>query len=224
MNGPCVIILTLVTRTEVDNSDGKRLQVLYFRDYRNFIHPHKQKTYSVILDQSDARLLWEICKNIAAKFLNNKQKADKLLPTKGFVQLGHDVEAIIGSAFPGFGLADVILPGSSSKLRLLVINLASVPGGQFVNSPTAQSLERWQQNFDSPNFHIDNSISCSLEDRHGQNRFSQTISLTHWLCHLTVQHFILKQKLTWQDTTQNALDSFVNQWYSKIFLKWKNQF
>jgi hypothetical protein len=39
--------------------------------------------------------------------------------------------------------ADGILPGSSSKLRLLVINLASVPGGQLVNSPTAQSLERW---------------------------------------------------------------------------------
>jgi len=38
--------------------------------------------------------------------------------------------------------ADGILPGISSKLRLLVINLASVPGGQLVNSPTAQSLER----------------------------------------------------------------------------------
>ena len=38
--------------------------------------------------------------------------------------------------------ADVILLGSSSKLRLLVINLASVPGGQLVNSPTAQRLER----------------------------------------------------------------------------------
>jgi len=36
-----------------------------------------------------------------------------------------------------------ILPSSSSKLRLLVINLASVTGGQLVNSPTAQSLERW---------------------------------------------------------------------------------
>jgi len=41
--------------------------------------------------------------------------------------------------------ADVILPGSSFKLRLLVINLASVPGGQLVNSPTAQSLERCVQ-------------------------------------------------------------------------------
>ena len=38
--------------------------------------------------------------------------------------------------------ADGILLGSSSKLRLLVINLASVPGRQLVNSPTAQSLER----------------------------------------------------------------------------------
>ena len=41
--------------------------------------------------------------------------------------------------------ADGILLGSSSKLRLLVINLASVPGGQLVNSPTAQSLERYMQ-------------------------------------------------------------------------------
>jgi len=38
--------------------------------------------------------------------------------------------------------ADVILRGGSSKLRRLVINLGSVPGEQFVNSPTAQSLER----------------------------------------------------------------------------------
>ena len=38
--------------------------------------------------------------------------------------------------------ADGILPGSISKLRLLVINLASVPGRQLVNSPTAQSLKR----------------------------------------------------------------------------------
>ena len=32
--------------------------------------------------------------------------------------------------------------GSSFKLRLLVINLASIPGRQLVNSPTAQSLKR----------------------------------------------------------------------------------
>jgi hypothetical protein len=39
------------------------------RDYRNFIHPHKQKTYGVVLDQRDARLLWEICKNIAGQLI-----------------------------------------------------------------------------------------------------------------------------------------------------------
>ena len=39
-------------------------------------------------------------------------------------------------------LADVILLGISSKLQLLAINLASVPGGQLVNSTTAAILER----------------------------------------------------------------------------------
>ena len=43
---------------------------------------------------------------------------------------------------PALYSADGILPGIISKLRLLVINLASVPGRQLVNSPTAQSLER----------------------------------------------------------------------------------
>ena len=38
--------------------------------------------------------------------------------------------------------ADLILLGISFKLRLLFINLASVLGGQLVNSPTAQSLDR----------------------------------------------------------------------------------
>jgi hypothetical protein len=35
--------------------------------------------------------------------------------TKGFVQLGHDVEAIIGSAYPGFGFS-----GRNSAGPLLV--------------------------------------------------------------------------------------------------------
>ncbi len=43
--------------------------------------------------------------------------------------------------------ADVILPGSSYKLRLLVINLAKVTGGQLVNFPTAQSRERLRHLF-----------------------------------------------------------------------------
>ena len=47
--------------------------------------------------------------------------------------------------------ADAILPLSSSKLRHLVINLASVPGGQLVNSQTAQSLERCASCMTDPN-------------------------------------------------------------------------
>jgi len=58
------------------------------------------------------------------------------------VQLGLDVETIISSAYPSFGSGGRILLGSSCKLQLLVINLASIPGGQLVNSPTAQSLKR----------------------------------------------------------------------------------
>lgn len=47
---------------------GKDLGVV-LRDYRNFIHPHKQKTYGVFLTQSDARLLWEVCKSIAKQLI-----------------------------------------------------------------------------------------------------------------------------------------------------------
>jgi hypothetical protein len=39
--------------------------------------------------------------------------------------------------------ADGILLIISSKLQLLFINLASVPGGQLVNSPAAAILERY---------------------------------------------------------------------------------
>jgi hypothetical protein len=41
--------------------------------------------------------------------------------------------------------ADGILSGNSADNQLLIINLASVPGRQLVNSPIAQSLERYQQ-------------------------------------------------------------------------------
>lgn len=39
------------------------------RDYRNFIHPFKQKTYSVFLEQKDSRILWELCKTICRQLL-----------------------------------------------------------------------------------------------------------------------------------------------------------
>jgi len=65
-----------------------------------------------------------------------------LRTTSGFVQLGQTEVQSSAVHIQALYPADVILFGSSSKLRLLVINLASVPGGQLVNSPTAQSLER----------------------------------------------------------------------------------
>jgi hypothetical protein len=43
---------------------------------------------------------------------NNEQ------PTSGFVQLGHDVETIIGSAYPGFGFGGSRTYGT----RLLLVN------------------------------------------------------------------------------------------------------
>jgi hypothetical protein len=47
---------------------------------------------------------------------------------KGFVQLGHDIKAIIICAYPAF----------SSKLRHLVMNLVSVLGPYLVNTLTTQ--------------------------------------------------------------------------------------
>jgi hypothetical protein len=41
---------------------------------------------------------------------------NNLRPTKGFVQLGHDVESIIGNAYPGFGF------GGRNAAGLLLVN------------------------------------------------------------------------------------------------------
>ncbi len=38
-------------------------------DYRNYIHPFKQKVYGVFLQPSDARILWELCKSISKQLL-----------------------------------------------------------------------------------------------------------------------------------------------------------
>ena len=39
------------------------------RDYRNYIHPHKELTHGIRLDRSDARLFWEISKSISRQLL-----------------------------------------------------------------------------------------------------------------------------------------------------------
>ncbi|MES2005986.1 MAG: hypothetical protein V4450_15820 [Bacteroidota bacterium] len=38
-------------------------------DYRNYIHPFKQKAYGVFLQPSDARILWELCKSISKQLI-----------------------------------------------------------------------------------------------------------------------------------------------------------
>jgi hypothetical protein len=38
-------------------------------DYRNYIHPFKQKTYNVFLHPTDASILWELCKSISKQLL-----------------------------------------------------------------------------------------------------------------------------------------------------------
>jgi hypothetical protein len=39
------------------------------RDYRNYIHPHKELTHGVHLGDHDARLFWEVAKGIARQLL-----------------------------------------------------------------------------------------------------------------------------------------------------------
>jgi len=56
--------------------------------------------------------------------------------------------------------ADGILLGISCKLQLLFINLASVPGRQLVNSPTAAILER--QTVKKPSSKKKALASCDL--------------------------------------------------------------
>jgi hypothetical protein len=39
------------------------------RDYRNYIHPHKELTHGVHLGDHDARLFWEVAKGISRQLL-----------------------------------------------------------------------------------------------------------------------------------------------------------
>ncbi len=55
--------LKWITQTEKDLG-------VVLRDYRNFIHPYKQKTYGIFLSQNDSRILWELCKSISKQLLN----------------------------------------------------------------------------------------------------------------------------------------------------------
>ena len=39
------------------------------RDYRNFIHPHKEHSHNIVLSGDDARMMWEVAKNVARQIL-----------------------------------------------------------------------------------------------------------------------------------------------------------
>jgi hypothetical protein len=39
------------------------------RDYRNYVHPNKELTHGVKLNPNDARMFWDVCKNIAREII-----------------------------------------------------------------------------------------------------------------------------------------------------------
>src|SRR5262249_792817 len=39
------------------------------REYRNFIHPQKEFTHGVNLEANDARMFWDVCKNISREVI-----------------------------------------------------------------------------------------------------------------------------------------------------------
>ena len=59
-------------------------------------------------------------------------RAETLLRSKGFVQLGHDVESIIGSTYPGFTFGGPNSVRLISKLRLFIYKF------RFSSSPTVE--------------------------------------------------------------------------------------
>jgi hypothetical protein len=47
------------------------------RDFRNYVHPYKQVSHNVTLDTNDARLFWEISKEISRQLLENASIIDR---------------------------------------------------------------------------------------------------------------------------------------------------
>jgi hypothetical protein len=52
------------------SASAKDLGVV-LRDYRNYVHPHKELTHGVILSAEDALLLWQVAKAIARQLLRD---------------------------------------------------------------------------------------------------------------------------------------------------------
>jgi hypothetical protein len=41
------------------------------RDFRNYIHPHKEYTDGVMITNSDAKMFWEVCKAISRQVIDS---------------------------------------------------------------------------------------------------------------------------------------------------------
>lgn len=41
------------------------------RDYRNYIHPHKELSHGIPIETDDAVLLWEVSKTISRQVINS---------------------------------------------------------------------------------------------------------------------------------------------------------
>jgi hypothetical protein len=44
------------------------------REYRNYIHPEKERSHGVVLEIDDARMLWEVTKTLSRELLALKGK------------------------------------------------------------------------------------------------------------------------------------------------------
>jgi hypothetical protein len=54
------------------------------RDYRNYIHPHKEYSHGIDISSDDSRMLWEVAKNVARQVLRPaKSEGERLHLTKG---------------------------------------------------------------------------------------------------------------------------------------------
>lgn len=57
--------LNWISQTEKDISE-------VLRDYRNYIHPFKEKSHGIKIEPKDSKVLWEITKSIARQIINSK--------------------------------------------------------------------------------------------------------------------------------------------------------
>jgi len=59
--------LKWITQTEKDLG-------IVLRDYRNYIHPFKERSHGIKLEANDAMIIWELSKNISCQLLGINQK------------------------------------------------------------------------------------------------------------------------------------------------------